>query len=70
MDNIITGAIGVFIFMAFVLGLAESIGAWPFAIIVVAVCTMLGIDYFQSAKEGLHKEKKGESGHKTGTGHI
>ena len=70
MDNIITGAIGVFIFMAFVLGLAESIGEWPFVIIVVAVCVMLGIDYFQSAKEGLHKEEEGQSEHKTGSGHI
>ena len=57
MDNIISGAIGVLIFMAFVLGLAESIGVWPFAIIVVVVCILLCIDYFQSAKEGLRREK-------------
>ena len=59
MDNIITGAISVVIFMAFVLGLAESIRELPFVIIVVAVCAMLCIDFYQSAKEGLlTKEQK------------
>ena len=60
MDNIITGAIGVIIFMAFVLGLAQSIGEMPFVIIVVAVCAMLCIDFFQSARESLQtmKQKK------------
>ncbi len=57
MDNIITGAIGVLIFMAFVIGLAESIGAWPFAIIVLIVCSLLCIDYYQSAKEGMRENK-------------
>lgn len=57
MDNIITGAIGVIIFMAFVLGLAESIKALPFMIIVVAVCAMLCVDYYQSSREGLELEK-------------
>ena len=60
MDNIITGAIGVIIFMAFVLGLAQSIGEMPFVIIVVAVCAMLCIDFFQSTRESLQtmKQKK------------
>lgn len=70
MDNIITGAIGVLIFMAFVLGLAESIGVLPFAIIVVGVCTLLCIDYFQSVKEGMEREKRRDSGHKPGSGNI
>jgi hypothetical protein len=61
MDNIITGAIAVVIFMAFVLGLAESIRELPFVIIVVAVCTMLCIDFFQSAREGLRLEKDKKS---------
>ncbi len=38
MDSIITGVIGVSIFLLFVGGLAESIGAPPFIIIVVIVC--------------------------------
>ena len=62
MDNIITGAIGVAIFMAFVLGLANSIKALPFVLIVVAVCAMLCIDYFQSAREGLQTEKRKKTG--------
>ena len=62
MDNNITGAISVAIFMAFVLGLADSIKALPFVLIVIAVCAMLGFDFFQSAKEGLQAEKQKESG--------
>lgn len=61
MDNIITGAIAVSIFLAFVLGLAESISALPFAVIVVAVCIMILTDYFQSAKEGLKEERQKKS---------
>ena len=57
MDNIITGAIGVAIFMAFVLGLAHSIGELPFVVIVVAVCAMLCIDFYQSARESLQTMK-------------
>ena len=62
MDNIITGAISVGIFMAFVLGLAGSIKALPFALIVVAVCAMLCTDYFQSARESWQSEKDKKSG--------
>jgi len=58
MDNIITGAIAVSIFMAFVLGLAESISALPFVVIVVAVCLMILTDFIQSAKAGLEDEQK------------
>ena len=61
MDNIITGAISVGIFMAFVLGLAGSIKALPFVIIVVAVCAMLCTDYFQSVRESLQSGKQKKS---------
>ena len=57
MDNIITGAIAVSIFLAFVLGLAASISELPFVIIVVAVCLMIVTDFFQSAKESLQEER-------------
>jgi uncharacterized membrane protein len=53
MDNLISGAIAVIIFMSFVLGLAHSIGELPFVLIVVFVCSLLCIDYFQSARQGL-----------------
>jgi hypothetical protein len=62
MDNIITGAISIGIFMAFVLGLAGSIKALPFLIIVIAVCAMLCTDYFQSVREGLKADKQKKSG--------
>jgi uncharacterized membrane protein len=58
MDNIITGAIGVIIFMAFVLGLAGSITELPFVIIVIAVCAMLCIDLFESARDSLRSMKQ------------
>ena len=59
MDNLITGAIAVVIFLAFVGGLAESIGAAPFVIIVILVAIMLLVDFYQSAREGLQKENNG-----------
>ena len=58
MDNLITGGIAVAIFLAFVLGLAVSIGKLPFALIVVIVSTLLCIDYYQSARQGLAEEKE------------
>ena len=61
MDNIITGAIAVAIFLAFVLGLANSIGALPFVLIVVIVSAMICTDFYQSAKEGLKEEQQKKS---------
>ena len=63
MDNIITGAISVGIFMAFVLGLAGSISELPFVLIVIFVCAMLCTDYAQSVRESLlsMKQKKSDS---------
>ena len=58
MDNLITSIIAVSIFLAFVLGLAVSIGKLPFAIIVVMVSGMVLVDFFQSAKQGLKHEKE------------
>ena len=58
MDNLITGAIAVAIFLAFVLGLAVSIGTIPFGIIVVIVSIMIVTDFYQSAKEGLNNKKE------------
>lgn len=60
MDNLISGSIAVVIFVAFTAGLAETIGTVPFTIIVGSVIVMLLIDFWQSAKEGLAKEKKEE----------
>jgi len=52
MDGIITGIIGVAIFLLFVGGLAESIGAPPFIIIVVIVCA--------AALYGLYEDIKAD----------
>lgn len=56
MDNIITGAFGVIVFLMFTGGLAESIGEFPFVMIVVIVGIMLVVDFYESAKEGLQKK--------------
>lgn len=61
MDNIITGAIAVVIFLAFAGGLAESIGAVPFILIVIIVGIMLLVDFYQSAREGLEEERRKKS---------
>jgi 4-hydroxybenzoate polyprenyltransferase len=58
MDNLISGLIAVAIFLAFVLGLAHSIGQLPFVLIVVIVSAMLCFDFYQSARDGLAEEKE------------
>ena len=58
MDNLITGLIAVTIFLAFVLGLAASIGTIPFTIIGVSVSVMRVTYLDQAAKQGLKQEKE------------
>ena len=55
MDNMITGVLSAGLFIAFVAGLAESIGALPFMFIVGVVSIMLLIDLVQSIKQGFSK---------------
>jgi di/tricarboxylate transporter len=57
MDNLISGLIAAAIFIPFVGGLAVSIGAAPFAVIVVIVGAMFLFDFFQSARDGLRAKK-------------
>ena len=57
MDNLITGVLAAAVFIAFAGGLANSIGATPFIIIVVAVVGMMLVDLVQSARAGLKTEK-------------
>lgn len=52
MDNFITGVFGVGLFVAFIGGLAQSIGAAPFIIIVVAITAMAAYDFFENVREG------------------
>jgi hypothetical protein len=56
MDNFITGLISVVVFVLFVGGLAESIGAIPFGIIVAAVSLMIIVDFVQSLKQGAQEK--------------
>lgn len=56
MDNLISSAIAVAVFLAFVIGLAVSIESIPFAVIILIVTIMVGIEFFQSAKKGLKND--------------
>lgn len=56
MDNLISSAIAVAVFLAFVIGLAVSIKSIPFAVIIAIVSIMILIEFFQSAKEGLKND--------------
>ncbi|MGB0671613.1 MAG: hypothetical protein ACPGNT_08960 [Rhodospirillales bacterium] len=52
MMNLVSGALALLVFGAFVVGLAQSIHAWPFWIIVVAVLAMALWDFWESVKVG------------------
>lgn len=51
MDNIITGIFGIGLFVAFVGGLAQSIGAMPFIIIVVGIGAMAVYDLYENIRD-------------------
>jgi len=57
MDNIITGVFGVGLFMAFIIGLSESIGALPFVLIVVAVSAMALYDLYENISAARTAQK-------------
>lgn len=56
-DNLVAGSVGMSIISAFLIGLAESIGAVPFWIITVGVLALCLFDYYQSCikKNGTKK---------------
>ena len=58
MDKIITGIIGLSLFIAFTLGLAISIKEIPFKIIVVVICCMAAYGLYEEVKEDREKAKK------------
>ena len=58
MDNLITGLIAVAIFLAFVIGLAVSIGSIPFSIIIGMVSIMILVEFYESVKEGFQQDNK------------
>ena len=53
MDQSISAVIGAMIFAVFTAGLAESIGAAPFIIIVIIVIGLVGVDTYEVIKEQL-----------------
>ncbi|MDH5772740.1 MAG: hypothetical protein OEY84_06350 [Rhodospirillaceae bacterium] len=53
--NTITGFIGIALFLAFIGGLAESIGALPFIIIVIAISALAIYDYYESVRDERRK---------------
>lgn len=57
MDNIITGIIGIGLFLAFIGGLAETIGAIPFILIVLFVGGMAAYDLY----ENIRDDRKGNT---------
>jgi len=57
MDNIITGILGVGLFIAFVGGLAQSIGALPFILIVVGVAAMALYDLYENIRDARNGDK-------------
>ena len=61
MDQIITSVLGGIIFAAFVAGLAESIGAIPFIIIVTLVIGLMSIDVYQLIKDTLKPGNSSQS---------
>jgi len=50
MDNKITGVLGVGLFLAFIGGLAQSIGKLPFIIIVILVGGMALYDLYENIR--------------------
>jgi len=51
MDNTITGLIGIGLFLAFIGGLAHSIGATPFIFIVIIIGAMAIYDFYESVRD-------------------
>ena len=62
MDNLISSILAATVFIAFVAGLANSIGETPFIVIVTIVIVLMSIDVVQSIKRGF--EKKNGNGEK------
>lgn len=55
--NIVCGVIGIAILGAFLIGLAISIGSIPFGIIAAGVLLLALIEFYESARDGLRKDR-------------
>ncbi|MEM8915942.1 MAG: hypothetical protein AAGC83_08895 [Pseudomonadota bacterium] len=54
-DQLITGAVGIFIIGAFLIGLANSIKAAPFWVITLSVLLLAVIDFYESCIKTMRK---------------
>ncbi len=61
MDQSISAVIGAIIFTAFVAGLAESIGAIPFIVIVLIAVVSMGYSVVQLVKETWGSEQSNQT---------
>lgn len=50
MDKIITGILGIGLFILFVGGLAETIGKLPFVLIIILICGMALYAFYEELK--------------------
>jgi len=57
MDNWITGLLALGVLGAFLIGLAISIGAAPFILIVAFVLVLAAVDFFQSTRKNGNGSK-------------
>jgi len=56
MTNLITGLIGIVLFLALIGGLAQSIGAVPFILIVIIIGAMALYDFYESVRESRQQD--------------
>lgn len=56
--NLVCGLIGIGLVSAFLIGLAVSIGAVPFAIVVAVVLLLAFIEFVESARDGLRRDQR------------
>jgi len=59
--NQICGFFGIVLVCAFVLGLAISIGEFPFIVIAIFVLSLAAIEFWQSSRDTLAKEREAKS---------
>ena len=57
LTNVICGAIGIGLLACFLIGLAISIGSVAFAIVVAVILLLATIEYLESARDGLRRDR-------------
>lgn len=65
MDNKIAGLFGITLFLAFIGGLAESIGKIPFMVIVAIIGAMAVYDFYESLRDERKATAAKDAGQKS-----